>query len=165
MAVHWKMRGLVFRVEVLESEIFGTIMRSTSSASVVGLAWCWIFGYGPRLGACWLNVIVCLNNTDVQCANNWSKFYIRFFRDEMPSFEDSIEKHCCAPLRTGVQEWTVLCEMQTGCVRSFWSILTDVAVVCRISRDGKAVTARHLGLNGIVVGGDRRSHKSPKDNR
>ena len=165
MAVHWKMRGLVFRVEVLESEIFGTIMRSTFSASVVGLAWCWIFGYGPRLGACWLNVIVCLNNTDVQCANVWSECYIIFFRDDMPFLEDAIEKHCCAPLRTGVQEWTVLCEMQTGCVRSLWSILTDVAVVCRISRDGEAVTARHLGLNGIVVVGDRRSHKSPKDNR
>ena len=165
MAVHLKMRRLVFRVEVLESEIFGTIMRSTSSALVVGLAWCWIFGYGPRLGVCWLNVIVCLNNTDVQCANLWSKFYITFFRDEMPILEDSVEKHCYTPLRTGVQEWTVLCEMQTGCVRSLWSILTDVAVVCRISRDGKAVTARHLGLNGIVVGGDWRLHKSSKDNR
>ena len=165
MAVHLKMRRLVFRVEVLESEIVGTIMRSTFSASVVGLAWCWIFGYGPRLGVCWLNVIVCLNNTDVQCANVWSECYIIFFRDDMPFLEDAIEKHCCAPLRTGVQEWTVLCEMQTGCVRSFWSILTDVAVVCRISRDGKAVTARHLGLNGVVVVGDRRSHKSPKGNR
>ena len=36
------------------------------------------------------------------------------------------------------------------------SDLTDVAVVCRVFRDGLAVTLRHLGLNGVpTVCGDQ----------